>query len=80
MFPHYSVIALYRQLYHNFFLKNNFDLIIIKMEQKHQDIIKRNYSVLVKKMTATWVAERLFEDGIITEEMKENIINAKDWI
>lgn len=44
------------------------------MEQKHQDIIKRNYSVLVKKMTATWVAERLFEDGIITAEMKENII------
>lgn len=60
------------------FFKNNFDLIIIKMEQKHQDIIKRNYSVLVKKMTATWVAERLFEDGIITEEMKENY--AKDWI
>lgn len=47
------------------------------MEQKHQDIIKRKYSVLVKKMTATWVAERLFEDGIITEEMKENIITQK---
>lgn len=28
-------------------------------------------------MTATWVAERLFEDGIITEEMKENIITQK---
>lgn len=47
------------------------------MEQKHQDIIKRNYLVLVKKLTATWVAERLFEDGIITEEMKENIITQK---
>lgn len=47
------------------------------MEQKHQDIIKRNYSVLVKKKPATWVAERLFEDGIITEEMKENIITQK---
>jgi menaquinone-dependent protoporphyrinogen IX oxidase len=47
------------------------------MEQKHQDIIRRIYSVLVKKMTATWVAERLFGDGIITEEMKENIITQK---
>lgn len=47
------------------------------MEQKHQDIIKRNYSVLVKKMTATWVAERLFEDGIITEEIKEHIISKR---
>lgn len=28
-------------------------------------------------MTATLVAERLFEDGIITEEMKENIITQK---
>ncbi|XP_062604155.1 uncharacterized protein LOC134265975 [Saccostrea cucullata] len=47
------------------------------MEQKHQELIKRNYSVLVKNMTAAWVAQRLYEDMIISEEMRESIMVQK---
>lgn len=43
------------------------------MEQKHQNIIKANYSTLVKKMVAVSVAGHLYNSNIITEEMREHI-------
>ncbi|XP_061170626.1 uncharacterized protein LOC133180024 [Saccostrea echinata] len=43
------------------------------MELKHQDIIKANYSTLVKKMMAIPVAEHLFASNIITDEMRQQI-------
>lgn len=43
------------------------------MEQKHQNVIKANYSTLVKKMVAVSVAGHLYNSNIITEEMREQI-------
>ncbi|XP_061170461.1 uncharacterized protein LOC133179791 [Saccostrea echinata] len=43
------------------------------MENKHQNLIKANYSILVKKMMAIRVAEHLFASNIITDEMKQQI-------
>lgn len=43
------------------------------MEQKHQNVIKANYSTLVKKMVAVSVPGHLYNSNIITEEMREQI-------
>ncbi|XP_062587622.1 uncharacterized protein LOC134249270, partial [Saccostrea cucullata] len=43
------------------------------MEQKHQDLIKANYSTLVKKMLAVPVAGHLYASNIITDEMRQQI-------
>ncbi|XP_061170640.1 uncharacterized protein LOC133180049 [Saccostrea echinata] len=43
------------------------------MEQKHQDVIKSNYSTLVKKMMAVPVAGHLYASNIITDEMRQQI-------
>ncbi|XP_061170452.1 uncharacterized protein LOC133179778 [Saccostrea echinata] len=43
------------------------------MEQKHQDLIKANYSTLVKKMMAVHVAGHLYTSNIITDEMRQLI-------
>ncbi|XP_061174788.1 uncharacterized protein LOC133183923 [Saccostrea echinata] len=43
------------------------------MEQKHQDIIKANYTTLVKKMMTSSVAGHLFASNIITDEMRQQI-------
>ncbi|XP_061191758.1 uncharacterized protein LOC133200003 [Saccostrea echinata] len=43
------------------------------MEQKHKDIIKANYSTLVKNMMSTHVVGHLFASGIITDEMRQQI-------
>lgn len=43
------------------------------MENKHQNLIKANYSILVKKMMAIQVAEHLYASNIITDEMRQQI-------
>ncbi|XP_056003365.1 uncharacterized protein LOC130049568 [Ostrea edulis] len=43
------------------------------MEQKHQDLIKLNYTTLVRKMTSSTVAGHLFAANIITDEMRQQI-------
>lgn len=43
------------------------------MEKVHQDIIKANYSTLVRNMMTSSVAEHLFASNIITDEMKQQI-------
>lgn len=43
------------------------------MENKHQNLIKANYSTLVKKMMAIRVAEHLYASNIITDEMRQQI-------
>lgn len=43
------------------------------MELKHQDIIKANYSTLVKKMMPNPVAGHLYASNIITDEMRQQI-------
>lgn len=43
------------------------------MEQKHQDLIKKNYSTLVKKMMAVPVSGHLYTSNIITDEMRQQI-------
>lgn len=43
------------------------------MEQKYQDIIKSNYSTLVRSMTTSSVAGHLFASSIITDEMRQQI-------
>lgn len=43
------------------------------MEQKHQDIIKANYSTLVKKMMSGSVAGNLYASHVITDEMSQQI-------
>lgn len=43
------------------------------MEQKHQDLIKANYSTLVKKMMSGSVAGHLYASHIITDEMRQKI-------
>ncbi|XP_061181408.1 uncharacterized protein LOC133189944 [Saccostrea echinata] len=47
------------------------------MEQKHQDLIKMNYSTLVKKMKASSVVRHLYDSNIITDEMKQQIETEK---
>ncbi|XP_062591340.1 uncharacterized protein LOC134252814 [Saccostrea cucullata] len=47
------------------------------MEQKHQDLIRKNYSTLVKKMKASSVARHLYDSNIITDEMKQEIETEK---
>lgn len=48
-------------------------LVVSKMEQKHQDLIKANYSTLVKKMMSGSVAGHLYASNIITDEMRQKI-------
>ncbi|XP_061191783.1 uncharacterized protein LOC133200039 [Saccostrea echinata] len=43
------------------------------MKQKHQDIIKANYTTLVKKMMTSSGAGHLFGSNIITDEMRQQI-------
>lgn len=43
------------------------------MEQKHQDLIKANYSTLVKNMIPVSVAGSLYALHIITDEMRQQI-------
>lgn len=43
------------------------------MEQKHQDLIKANYSTLVRNMIPVSVAGHLYALHIITEEMRQQI-------
>ncbi|XP_061162650.1 uncharacterized protein LOC133171877 [Saccostrea echinata] len=43
------------------------------MEQKHQDLIKVNYTTLVKKMTSSSVVGHLLVSNIITDEMRQQI-------
>lgn len=43
------------------------------MEQKHQDLIKTNYSTLVKNMIPVSVAGHLYALNIITDEMRQQI-------
>jgi hypothetical protein len=47
------------------------------MEQKHQDVIKTNYTTLVKKMMPVSVAGQLYASNIITDEMKQQIESEK---
>ncbi|XP_052692814.1 uncharacterized protein LOC128171101 [Crassostrea angulata] len=47
------------------------------MENKHQNLIKANYSTLVKKMMAIRVAEHMYASNIITDEMRQQIEAAK---
>jgi hypothetical protein len=47
------------------------------MEQIHQDVIKKNYSTLVKKIRTSTVARHLFDSNIITDEMKQQIETEK---
>lgn len=44
-----------------------------EMEDKHQNLIKANYTILVKKMMAIQVAEHLYASNIITDEMRQRI-------
>ncbi|XP_052693451.1 uncharacterized protein LOC128171728 [Crassostrea angulata] len=43
------------------------------MEKIHQDIIKANYSTLVRNMMTSSVAEHLFASNVITDEMRQQI-------
>lgn len=43
------------------------------MEQKHQDLIKANYSTLVRNMIPVSVAGHLYALHIITDEMRQQI-------
>ncbi|XP_048748519.2 uncharacterized protein LOC125660756 [Ostrea edulis] len=47
------------------------------MEQKHQDLIKKNYSTLVRKMKTSSVARHLYDSNIITDEMRQQIETEK---
>lgn len=50
------------------------------MEQKYQDIIKANYTTLVRKIKTSSVTRHLFASNIITEEMKQQIEAEKSSI
>lgn len=50
------------------------------MEQKYQDIIKANYTTLVRKIQTSSVTRHLFASNIITEEMKQQIEAEKSSI
>lgn len=50
------------------------------MEPKHQDLIKANYSTLLKKMMAIPVAGHLYASNIITDEMKQQIEAEKNQL
>lgn len=50
------------------------------MEQKYQDIIKANYTTLVRKKKTSSVTRYLFASNIITEEMKQQIEAEKSSI
>ena len=43
------------------------------MEPNHQNLIRSNYTTLVKKMSAVPVAGFLYASNIITDEMKQQI-------
>lgn len=43
------------------------------MEKIHQDIIKANYSTLVRNMMTSSVAGHLFASNVITDEMRQQI-------
>lgn len=43
------------------------------MEQKHQDIIKANYTTLEKKIMTSSVVGHLFVSNILTNEMRQQI-------
>lgn len=43
------------------------------MEKIHQDIIKANYSTLVRNMMTSSVAEHPFASNVITDEMRQQI-------
>ncbi|XP_061190802.1 uncharacterized protein LOC133198880 [Saccostrea echinata] len=47
------------------------------MEQNQQDVIKKNYSTLVKKIKTSTVARHLYDSNIITDEMKQQIETEK---
>ncbi|KAK3106845.1 hypothetical protein FSP39_001079 [Pinctada imbricata] len=47
------------------------------MEQRHQDVIKKNYSTLVKKIRTSAVARHLYDSNIIKDEMKQQIETEK---
>ena len=47
------------------------------MEQKHQDLIKENYSTLVRKMRTSTVGRHLYDSNIITDEMRQQIETEK---
>lgn len=44
------------------------------MEDAHREILRRNYSTLVRDMSPELVAEELYKDSILTLEMKETIL------
>lgn len=50
------------------------------MEQTYQDIIKANYTTLVRKIKTSSVTRHLFASNIITEEMKQQIEAEKSSI
>lgn len=47
------------------------------MEQQHQNLIKKNYSTLVRKMKTSTVVRHLYDSNIITDEMKQQIETEK---
>ena len=44
------------------------------MEDVHREILRRNYSTLVRDMSPELVVEELYKDSILTLEMKETIL------
>ncbi|KAK3108066.1 hypothetical protein FSP39_000533 [Pinctada imbricata] len=47
------------------------------MEQNHQEVIRKNYDTLLKKMNLNKVVKNLHDMRILTSEMKEKIDNEK---
>lgn len=47
------------------------------MEQQHQNLIKKNYSTLVREMKTSTVVRHLYDSNIITDEMKQQIETEK---
>lgn len=47
------------------------------MEQHHQNLIKKNFSTLVRKMKTSTVVRHLYDSNIITDEMKQQIETEK---
>lgn len=44
------------------------------MEDKHRELLRRNYSMLVREMSPQLVAEKLYSKCIFTLEMKEVVL------
>lgn len=44
------------------------------MEDVHREILRRNYSTLIRDMSPELVVEELYKDSILTLEMKETIL------